>query len=292
MTLHARGRQIPVAARPLIMGIVNVTDDSFSGDGTLDPEAAWGIAAAQTAHGADIIDVGAESAGTRRAAIPAAEETWRLLRFLAVWNDRRDALTPRFPDQVWPPVLSINTWRPEVVEAVLPVGGELLNDIGGLPDDRNPRLCAQTGTALLIMHSVGAPKVPHTHLTYPDVWEAVETFFREKIAVAESAGLRRNQLVLDPGLDFAKQRPDNLRLCADLDRLRAFHLPILLPVSRKTVIGEVLGIGLPSGRDAGTIACLVAGQLRGASIFRVHHVRAAAEAVRVVAACSSGTVGR
>jgi dihydropteroate synthase len=266
------------------MGIVNVNDDSFSGDGTVDLEAAWRIATAQVADGADIIDVGAESAGTTREPISIAEECWRLLGFLALWNQRQASLRTRFPDQVSPPVLSVNTWRPEVVEAVLPVGGDLLNDLGALPDDRNAGLCARFGAALLIMHSVGQPKIPHTHIGYADVWAALEIFFAEKIDLAEAAGLRRDQLVLDPGIDFAKQREDNLRLFAGLDRLKDFQLPILVPVSRKTVVGDVLGIRDPAGRDAGTIACLVAGQVRGAHIFRVHNARAAAESVRIVAA--------
>lgn len=284
--LVARGRAVDFCSRPLVMGIVNVNDDSFSGDGTLDFEAACSIAERHVADGADCIDVGAESARTNRAAVETTEEVRRLNGFLAIWQDRRRRLRPRFDDQLWPPLLSINTWRPEVAQRVLPLGGDLLNDIGALPDDRNARLCARHGTALLIMHSVGRPKIAHTDVEYPDVVAAVEAFFEEKLAVCSQAGLDRDAVVLDPGLDFAKQRIDNLRLLAGLRRFHRFGRPLLLPVSRKTFIGQVLGLPDPCSRDAGTVAALVAGQLRGAHLFRVHHVRAAAEAVRVVAACA------
>jgi dihydropteroate synthase len=250
------------------MGIVNLSVDSFSGDGVGDLDAAIEKAHALVAEGADIIDIGAESARTNRGPISEQEEIDRLCAFVSRW------LSPSA-------ILSINTWRPAVARAVLREGGDLLNDIGGLPTDENARICAETGAALVIMQTVGEPKMPHTHVHYRDVMNELDYFFGEKIALAEKAGLPRDAIVLDPGIDFAKQRDDNLRIYRELERLRHFERPILLPVSRKTVIGDVLGIPAPE-RDAGTVACLVSGQLRGAHIFRVHHVRAAAQAVRIV----------
>jgi dihydropteroate synthase len=238
-----------------------------------DPRAALGRAEAFLKEGAEIIDIGAESARTNRGPISAGEETDRLCAFVKLWKEA--ALGG---------MLSINTWRPEVARAVLACGGDLLNDIGALPTDENARICAQTGAALLVMHSVGLPKVAHTHVGYSDVWEALESFFETRISIALGAGLAREALVLDPGIDFAKQRADNLRVYAGLERLQRFERPILLPVSRKTVIGDVLGVSEPSERDAGTVACLVQGMLRGAHIFRVHEVRAAVQAVRVIEA--------
>jgi len=257
---------------PLVMGIVNINDDSFSGDGTLDVDRALAQAHQMVADGADIIDVGAESARTNRDAIGAAEEIARLQPFIEALKTSDS-----------PPLLSVNTWRPEVAAEILPMGIDLLNDIGALPDDRNARLCAQHGCALLIMHSVGLPKIPHTAQRYDDVWSSVLTFFQEKIALAESAGLPREKIVLDPGIDFAKQRDDNLAIYRELERLKVFDLPILLPVSRKTVIGDVLEIENPAERDAGTIACITAGLRRGANIFRVHNVLAARQTLQVVA---------
>ena len=172
--------------------------------------------------------------------------------------------------------------------AALRVGGHLLNDIGGLPTDENARVCAETGAALLIMHNPGEPKVRHTHIGYDDIMVRLDDFFSEKIALAEAAGVRREAIIIDPGIDFAKQREDNLRIYRELDRLKKFERPILLPISRKTVIGRTLGITNPADRDAATIACLVQGMLRGANIFRVHNVRAAAQAVRIIEAAESG----
>jgi dihydropteroate synthase len=257
------------------MGIVNLSADSFSGDGLDDPAAALVRAEELVDAGADIIDLGAESARTNRGAISEQEEIDRLCMFVHIWQMRNAARPPA--------LLSVNTWRPAVARAVLAEGGDLLNDIGALPSEENARICKETGAALVIMHSVGEPKVPHTHVGYEDIMQRLDEFFAEKIALAEKAGLSREAIVLDPGIDFAKQRDDNLRIYRELDRLQRFGRPILLPVSRKTVIGDVLGVPAPE-RDAGTVACIVAGMLRGGHIFRVHNVRAAAQAVRTIEA--------
>ena len=278
MKLVARGHTLEWPRRPLIMGIVNLSVDSFSGDGLADVEAALTKARGLVADGAEIIDIGAESARTNRAPISEAEEAAQLVRFIERWDGGG--------------LLSINTWRPAVARAALAVGGHILNDIGALPTDENARACAETGAALLIMHSIGVPKVAHTHVGYDDVMTRLDTFFAEKIALAERAGVPRDALILDPGIDFAKQRADNLRIYRELDRLTRFDRPILLPVSRKTVIGDVLGLADPAARDAGTVACIVQGMLRGAAIFRVHNVRAAAQAVRMIAAVETPSGAR
>ncbi len=275
-------REIVFPRRPLVMGIVNVNDDSFSGDGTLEIEAALAQAKRQVEEGADVIDVGAESARTNRAAVAVEEEVRRFREFLVRWPEAIAAATPKDDEQVWPPVLSANTWRPEVVEAVLPFGVELVNDMGALPDDRNARLCAEAGASLLVMHSVGEPKVPHFHQQWDDVIASMEEFFEAKIAMAVKAGLPVAALVLDPGIDFAKQRDDNLTVYRELERLHRFGRPLLVPVSRKTVIGEVLGIAEPKDRDAGTVACISAVVRRGAQMVRVHDVRAAWQAVKML----------
>jgi dihydropteroate synthase len=269
----------------LVMGIVNLVADSFSGDGITEIEAAIAHARELVAQGADIVDIGAESARTNRAAISVDEEAAQLVRFIErweeIWNQKPESRKP---------LLSINTWRPEVARVVLAAGGDLLNDIGGLPTDENARICAENGAALLIMHTVGTPKVPHTHVGYADVMRSLDDFFAEKIALAENAGVPRDAIVLDPGIDFAKQREDNLRIYRETERLHRFGRPILLPVSRKTVIGEVLGVPPPE-RDAGTVACITAGLLRGAQIFRVHNVRAAAQSLAMLRAVGD-CVGR
>jgi dihydropteroate synthase len=266
------------------MGIVNINDDSFCGDGTLDVSAALGMAMEQLEAGADVIDVGAESARTNRAPISGQEEVRRLLPFVKAFARLVEDLdgAPFDAEQLWPPLLSINTWRPEVVRQILPLGGDLLNDIGALPDGENARLCADHGAALLIMHSVGEPKVAHTHVEHEDILATLEEFFETKLEAAAQAGLDREQIVIDPGIDFAKQRDDNLRIYAGLSQLNRLGRPILLPVSRKTVIGDVLDLPDPLDRDAGTVACIAAGLIRGAAMFRVHNVRAAAQAIKML----------
>ncbi|MFT3989806.1 MAG: dihydropteroate synthase [Luteolibacter sp.] len=284
MRLRLPARVIDFPRRPLVMGIVNVNDDSFSGDGTLDFEKAAAQARQQVEAGADVIDVGAESARTNRAAISIEEEVRRLRGFLGKWREISAGLQPRDEEQVWPPVLSVNTWRPEVIAGILPPGGiEIVNDMGALPDARNAKLCADAGVALLIMHSVGEPKVPHFHQEWSDVMGEMERFFVVKLALAQAAGLPVDAVILDPGIDFAKQCADNLTVYRELARLQAFGRPVLVPVSRKTVIGEVLDLPNPADRDAGTIACITASMMRrGAQIFRVHEVEAAWQAVKVI----------
>jgi dihydropteroate synthase len=275
MILRARHHVITFPRRPLVMGIVNLNDDSFCGDGTLDPATALAQARQQLSDGADIIDIGAESARTNRGPISEAEEIARLLPFIKAWP----TLAAEFTG---PRLLSINTWRSSVIAAVLPHGGDLINDISALPDPTHAQLCAQHGAALLIMHSIGQPKVPHTHVGYANVMDTLDAFFADKIALATAAGLSPEHLVLDPGIDFAKQRDDNLTIYRESARLQRFDRPVLLPVSRKTVIGQVLAQPDPIRRDPGTVACIAAGVARGAQIYRVHYVPAAVAAIKVL----------
>ena len=279
MIWQARQHRIEFPRRPLVMGIVNINDDSFCGDGTLDPGKALAQARQQLQDGADIIDIGAESARTNREAISVPEEIDRLLPFLDKWPE----LSSRFNA----PLLSINTWRSDVIAEVLPHGGDLINDISGLPDAFNAKLCAEHNAGLLIMHSVGQPKVPHTHVKYDSIMDTLDHFFEQRLVLAESVGLPRENIVLDPGIDFAKQKDDNLTIYRELKRLHRFGRPLLLPVSRKTVIGDVLGISALE-RDAGTQACIAAGMQRGAQIFRVHHVKAAVQTVKMLWAVEGG----
>jgi len=282
MILTMRGHVVAFPRRPLVMGIVNITDDSFSGDGSLELERAIATAQRHVIAGADIIDVGGESARTNRPEISEAKESARILPFVNRFRECHDGKKPIDEMQIFPPLLSINTWRPGVAEATLRVGGHLLNDLSALPTDQNARIAANYGTGLLIMHSIGLPKQRHTDIRYADVLRTLESFFDQKMKEAIAAGVVREAIVLDPGIDFAKQKPDNLRIYRELKSLQQYERPILLPVSRKTVIGDVLGIADPADRDAGTIACVVAGTLRGASIFRVHNVRAVVQALRVI----------
>lgn len=282
MLLRTLRYKLSFPRRPLVMGIVNINDDSFSGDGSLNVDHAIAQAQAFVSAGADIIDAGGESARTNRGPISVAEEISRLTPFVTRFAECHSTVTPVDEEQVFPPMLSLNTWRPAVLRALLPLGGDIVNDIGALADTENAVAAAAFGAALVIMHSVGEPKVPHRHVQYADIMETLDDFFERKIAEATNAGLPREAIILDPGIDFAKQRPDNLRIFRELGRLTRFERPILLPVSRKTVIGEVLDLPDPKDRDAGTLACVVAGIQQGATIFRVHNVNATSLAIRTI----------
>ena len=276
MILRIREKTLDFSNRTMVMGIININDDSFSGDGTLDQYKAIQMALEKVDQGADIIDVGAESARTNRGPITINEEVDRLIPFIDAfhsfnWNEERKKT-----------LLSVNTWRPEVAEKVLPLGVDILNDIGALKQSDNAEICSRHGTALLIMHSIGLPKEPHLGQKYENIIDEIDLFFKEKIQFAESVGLKPEQIILDPGIDFAKDREDNLKILNNLHVFQSHGCPILVPVSRKTVIGEVLGIDDPNERDAGTVACSVSSILRGASILRVHNVIAAAQTVRMI----------
>jgi dihydropteroate synthase len=282
MILNARGKVLEFPRRPLIMGIVNINPDSFSGDGTLDTDQAIRLANEQVLAGADMIDVGGESARTNRSSIPAQEEIDRVLPFIERFKEVYSDLNPADSQQIFPPLLSTNTWRPQVAESALQAGAHFLNDMSALPTDENARIACHFNAALLIMHCVGEPKQKHTHVRYDNVLDTLEDFFQRKMELATNAGLSAESIVLDPGIDFAKQMGDTLRIYHQLKRLTRFGRPILLPVSRKTVIKDVLKIEDPSERDAGTIACVIAGTLRGASIFRVHNVKAVYQVLRAI----------
>ncbi|HEY5892349.1 MAG TPA: dihydropteroate synthase [Chthoniobacterales bacterium] len=286
-SLICRDRRIAFPRRPLIMGILNLNDDSFSGDGTLNVDEALHDAWRMIAEGADIIDVGGESARTNRAAIAEQEEIARVQPFIEQFD--MVASTSRAADaaQIFPPLLSINTWRPNVARALLSVGGDILNDMSGLQGSlENAKIAARYGAALLIMHSVGGPKIPHTHVRHDDILNTLTAFFQEKTTAAVAAGIRRDSIILDPGIDFAKQRDDNLRIYREFSRIAALGFPTLLPVSRKTVVGDVLNLPQAIERDPGTVACIVSGTLAGANIFRVHNVRAAWQTLKMLEAIS------
>ena len=276
MILRIREKTLDFSNRTMVMGIININDDSFSGDGTLNQNKAMQMALEKVDEGADIIDVGAESARTNRGPIAINEEVDRLIPFIDAfhsfnWNEERKK-----------PLLSINTWRPEVTKKIVPLGIDILNDIGALNQSDNAEICAKHGSALLIMHSIGLPKEPHLGQKYENIIDEINIFFEKKIQFAESVGLKREQIILDPGIDFAKDCKDNLKILKDLNIFQKHGRPILVPVSRKTVIGEVLGIDDPNERDAGTVACSVSSILRGASILRVHNVIAASQTVRMI----------
>lgn len=264
---------LELGGRPLLMGVVNATPDSFSDAGdlvTLDARVARATELA--AAGADILDVGGESAFGGRAPVEAAEEIERVVPVIERIVASLDVL------------VSVDTYKPEVAAAAVAAGARMVNDVSGLHDPALAQLCALTGAALVLMHTRVAPKATLLDPgAYEDVVEDVVGFLRERTGVALRAGVAAEQLVLDPGPDFAKTPAQTVAVLRSLDRLHALGRPVLLAISRKDFIGAVTG--RPAGeRGAGTLAALSAGVDAGAQIVRVHDVAAASDflAVRAV----------
>lgn len=263
--------RLPLGQRTYVMGILNVTPDSFSDGGQyLDPGRAVARGLEMVAQGADLIDVGGES--TRPGAEPVSVEE-ELRRVIPVI--RRLAREVRVP-------ISIDTYKVRVAEAAVDAGARLLNDISaGRFDPEMPRLAARTGLPLVVMHMKGTPRTMQEAPWYEDVVGEVDQFFRERIQALTEAGVAREQLILDPGLGFGKRTQDNLVLLGQLGRFRHWGLPLLVGPSRKSFLGEVLGTP-PQDRLEGTLAAVVTAVVQGADLVRVHDVEAIDRARRVV----------
>jgi dihydropteroate synthase len=252
-----------------LMGILNVNDDSFCGDGSLEPKQLLDQAQRLVDDGADILDVGGESARTNREPIAEAEEIRRIVPVI-------EAIGSELPEVP----ISINTWRPAVAQAGLAAGAAILNDMGGDAEGANAAMAANHGAGLVIMHLRGEPKQPHTHTTYTDVVMEVRDALAGRIAAAQNAGVRQPSLLVDPGLDFAKQCDDNLRLIGGLDEIASLGCALLLANSRKTFIGEILGRPALE-RDWGTLAVSLWAAEHGANFLRVHNVAIHRDALAV-----------
>lgn len=269
--------------RPRILGIVNVTPDSFSDGGRfLSPEAAVAHGERLVAEGADVLDIGGESTRPQGATPVTAEEELR--RVLPVVR----ALRRRFPAVP----LSVDTVKSAVAAAVLAEGAAIINDVSAFRLDAGmPGACATAGAAVILMHSRGGVQDMATfeHARYgADVMGEVIAELREAIAVAERAGVRRDRIALDPGIGFAKRTEHSLAALAGLDRLAALGYPVVVGVSRKRVVGELSGAADPGDRVEGTTGANVMALALGARIFRVHDVRAARRALDVAWAIVRG----
>lgn len=263
--------RLPLGQRTYVMGILNVTPDSFSDGGQyLDPGRAVARGLEMVAQGADLIDVGGESTRPGAEPVPVEEELRRVIPVI-----RRLAREVRVP-------ISIDTYKARVAEAAVDAGARLLNDISaGRFDPEMPRLAARTGLPLVVMHMKGTPRTMQEAPWYEDVVGEVDQFFRERIQALTEAGVAREQLILDPGLGFGKRTQDNLVLLGQLGRFRHWGLPLLVGPSRKSFLGEVLGTP-PQDRLEGTLAAVVTAVVQGADLVRVHDVEAIDRARRVV----------
>ena len=261
--------------RPLVMGIVNASPESFSDGGryaTLDDQVARAHELVE--QGAQLIDVGGESGVTGIAAIAAEEEAQRVVPLV----ERLAA------DGV---LVSVDTWKPAVARAALEAGAVLINDVSGLRDPELADACAAAGGGLVVMHTRAEPKVK-AFPDYEDVVADVVEFVREKVALARGRGVEDERIVVDPGPDFAKTPAETVAVLRALDALGELGRPILLAVSRKDFVGALTSRA-PREREAGTLAAIGAGVDAGAAIVRVHDVAATVDFLTVRAALAGET---
>jgi dihydropteroate synthase len=260
--------------RALIMGIVNVTPDSFADGGRfLDPAAAVRQARTLAAEGADLLDVGAESTRPGSPGVPAGEERARLLPVLERLLD-----DPPCP-------VSVDTSKPDVAEAALALGAHMVNDVTALAGGPElARVCAAHGAGLAVMHMQGTPRTMQTDPRYDDLLREVRSSLEVAVATAEAAGVAPESLCVDPGIGFGKTVAHNLTLLRRLDAFRPMGKPILVGPSRKSFIGALLDHLPPAERLEGTLAACVMAVTAGAHIVRVHDVAAVRRAVRVAEA--------
>lgn len=262
-----RGRTLDLA-RPLIMGIVNVTPDSFSDGGRyLDPGAARAQAERLIAEGADILDIGGESTRPGAADVPAAIEIERVVPLIA-------ALQPlKVP-------LSIDTSKPQVMQAALDAGAAIVNDVRALLEPGALRVAADAGCGIVLMHMQGTPRSMQTAPRYADVVAEVAGFLAARCQAAIEAGVLRDRIAIDPGFGFGKTAAHNFCL---LDQLAAFAgtgFPVLIGISRKSMLGAATGRGV-ADRQAASLAATLLAVERGARIVRVHDVAPTRDAIAV-----------
>jgi dihydropteroate synthase len=272
--LVLRSHALPLGQRPLIMGIVNATPDSFYDRGRYfdpsDPGPAVRRALELIAEGADLIDIGGETAQPSSPVLDPAEEIRRVVPVIAELAFKTDR------------PISVDTYKPAVAEAALAAGASLINDTTGLVDPRLAQIAADSGAGLVIMHIPGHPK-ERINPGYPDPVGSVGRFLADKSRIARRAGLSKEQILLDPGIGFGKTAAESLELTAHFGALKTLGHPLLYACSRRTFLGELLGGLPPEDRLEATAAVNAAAMLQGADVIRVHDVRFFARMSRVMA---------
>jgi dihydropteroate synthase len=278
--LATRHGKIDMLRRTAVMGVVNVTPDSFSDGGRFfDPARAAAHGEKMALDGADLIDVGGESTRPGARAVPAEEEILRVLPVIR-----------RLRDQVAIPI-SIDTTKSEVARAALDAGADIINDVSALgADPAMAPLAAREKTPVVLMHMRGTPRTMQENPVYRDVVLEVRDFLRGRIEFAIAAGVEGENIVVDPGIGFGKNLDHNLALLGGIGQIAALGRPVLVGASRKTFIGKLLDAA-PEDRLEGSIAAAVAAALAGAHIVRVHDVREAVRALRVADALRFGAPG-
>lgn len=286
MKITLRGRALDLARKSYVMGILNVTPDSFYDGGRLaDADDAVRAAEAMVADGADIIDVGGESTRPTSVEVSADEEIRRIA-----------PVVERLVRSLGAPV-SIDTRKARVARQMLALGAHMVNDVSGLTFDPDMvRVVRDYAVPVVIMHMRGLPQTMQEMTTYSDVVLDVKREIMERIQFAEANGVMPANIIIDPGMGFAKTPQQNIELIGRLDEFTDLGKPILVGPSMKSFIGKTLGLE-PARRLEATVACCVVGAAKGASIFRVHDVAAVSRAlamadlIRQVAKPAPGKVG-
>jgi len=262
--------------RPQVMGIVNVTPDSFSDGGAHDTtDAAVAHALKLVAEGADLLDIGGESTRPGAADVDVEEELRRVVPVIE-----------RLAAQVSVPI-SIDTSKPEVMRAAVQAGAGMINDVYGLRRDGALDAAAALGVPVVLMHMQGEPRSMQAAPQYDDVVGEVHRFLAERIFAAEMAGIPKKHIVIDPGFGFGKDAAHNLQLLAQFERFVELGVPVLAGLSRKRSIGELTGRDVPADRASGSVAAHLIAAQRGALIVRVHDVAATVDALKVWAAVAA-----
>ncbi len=259
------------------MGIINVTPDSFSGDGVVDANAAVAKAWRLVEDGADIVDIGGESTRPGSQPVPADEEMRRVLPVIE-----------RLRAENFPLPISVDTYKPEVAKSALQAGACIVNDIFGLRQPGMMELVAELKPVVVIMHMQGTPQTMQINPTYQDCVREIAEFLRQQAEAAMKMGLPKERIVVDPGIGFGKTVEHNLEILRRLREIKALGFPVLIGTSRKSFIGKVLGIEVPAERVWGTAATVAIAIANGADIVRVHDVREMVQVVRMTDAIVRG----
>ena len=267
--LDCAGR-IVMLDRPRVMGIVNVTPDSFSDGGAYDSaDAAVAHGLKLAGEGADILDIGGESTRPGAQDVPLDEELRRVIPVIE--GLAKETSLP----------ISIDTSKPEVMRAAVEAGAGMINDVYGLRRDGALDSAAQLGVPVVLMHMLGEPRTMQASPGYDDVVGEVHRFLAERIFAAEMAGIAKRNIVVDPGFGFGKTAQHNLQLLAQLRRFTELGVPVLAGLSRKKTIGELTGRDDPRERAAGSVAAHLVAAQNGAMLLRVHDVAATVDALKV-----------
>ena len=256
-------------SRPLVMGIVNITPDSFSDGGKfLAANAAIDHGLQLIEEGADILDIGGESTRPGAEPVNIDEELRRVLPIVQAIQGKNVPI-------------SIDTMKPEVMKAAIQAGVSMVNDVNALRADGALEVCAESNVGVCLMHMQGSPRTMQLEPSYSDVVAEVKTFLLDRAQACERAGIARDRIVIDPGFGFGKNREHNLTLLRRLKEFRELGYAVLAGLSRKSVLGKITGQEVVSRVPASVAAAMVAAQ-NGAQIVRVHDVRATKDALAIL----------